>query len=312
MREGGGVMTTPRSPEGEILDIMELDQEIEQLRLGPGGCDDDALALLLDLRDEVDERAAALLGQHDALTESSLVPVASLVSAASRRRLRHRLAVLPASAALVLASTGVAAALSNSPHEPLYPLHRLIFGSGLPSSAANVEQDLAAAQVLLDQAAAEPYASRGSALGQAHVWLSDAQRLLPQAGSQTQTLSIRLTAELALLTKLEKPPSAVGRVPAPTPSEDPGDAATAPSDGGGDGTVESAQPSAGGEAEAPETSVAPAQSQPTPGESSAAAAETADSAESSWAPPSHTTETHHAASGGSETSSTAPSAGADH
>ena len=205
-------MTTPRSPEGEMVDIMDLDREIETLRVGGGGrSSDDGLSLLLELRDDVDQRAATLLGQRD--IASAARPV-SPATTSTRRRRRHRLAVIPVAGALVLASTGAAAALSGSPHAPLYPLHRLIFGAA-PSSDRQLARDLAEAQKLLDQAAAEPYAARAGALSQARVVLVTARSLLPMATARTR-FSLELSAAFSRLAALETPPTTGGISPLPT------------------------------------------------------------------------------------------------
>ncbi len=248
-------MTTPRSPEGEMVDIMELDLEIEELRLGSSRSGDRALSLLLELRDDVDQRVATLLGENHYAQEA----LERLVAApAPRRRRHHRLAVVPIAAALVLASTGAAAALSGSPHAPLYPLHQLIFGA-TTSSDGQISLDLATAQNLLDQAAAKPYASRAGDLAQARILLADARRLLSSAGAHAPRLSIQLAAELARLAQLAKPPATGGTLPSPSPlptPEDDGSSAPPESATSEDSTVEVAP--AGGESEAPEAPEAPA------------------------------------------------------
>jgi hypothetical protein len=277
-------MTTPRTPEGELLDIMELDREIEGLRLGdlqPAEREDGALALLLDFRQEIGERAAAILDSHEHEPDARLLPIAAL---SPRRRRRHRWAVIPAAGALVLASTGAAAALSGAPSAPLYPLHRLIFGHATSSSSAKVIDDLHAAGRLLDQAAAEPYADRAGALSQARVLLSQARLLLPLAGEQAPELSIRVSKEFARLTRLETPPGSSGILPVPAPThaaEAPpedgsnplGTSAGAETDGGtsSEGAGQSVEP-ATGESEAPQTGAAvtnpagsdPAETSPVP------------------------------------------------
>ncbi len=58
-------MTTPRSPQGEMVDIMDLDQEIDALLRGHGAPTDEGLGLLLELRDSVELRAAGLLGDRE-------------------------------------------------------------------------------------------------------------------------------------------------------------------------------------------------------------------------------------------------------
>lgn len=196
-----------------MVDIMDLDREIETLRVGGGGrSSDDGLSLLLELRDDVDQRAATLLGQRD--IASAARPV-SPATTSTRRRRRHRLAVIPVAGALVLASTGAAAALSGSPHAPLYPLHRLIFGAA-PSSDRQLARDLAEAQNLLDQAAAEPYAARAGALSQARVVLVTARSLLPMATARTR-FSLELSAAFSRLAALETPPTTGGISPLPSP-----------------------------------------------------------------------------------------------
>src|SRR4051794_41087522 len=168
-------MTTPRSPEGgEMVDIMDLDQEIDALLRGHGTPDDDGLSLLLELRASVELRAAGLLGDRDDFNRAVVERPASTTA----RRTHHRWAVIPAAAAIVLASTGAAAAFSSSPGAAFYPLHRLIFGPA-PASDRQLERDLAEAQTLLDRAAREPYSARAGALAQARLVLTSAQNLLP-------------------------------------------------------------------------------------------------------------------------------------
>jgi hypothetical protein len=257
-------MTTPRVPEGELLDIMELDRAIEGLRLSdpqPAEPEDGALALLLDFRQEIGERSDAILDSREN-DPDALLPIPTT---SPRPRRRHRWAVIPAAGALVLASTGAAAALSGAPSAPLYPLHRLIFGHATTSSSAKVIDDLRAAGQLLDQAAAEPYANRAGALSQARVLLSQARLLLPLAGTQTSELSMRVSKEFARLARLEAPPGSSGILPTPAPAH----SAEAPTDDGSnqpgsslggetesststEGAGQSVEP-ATGESEAPET-----------------------------------------------------------
>ncbi len=248
-------MTTPRSPEGELLDIMELDREIEALRVGGDPAGDDGLSLLLGLRVEVDRRAAMLLGRHDPVREPQPPCPAS---ASPRRRRRHRLAVIPVAGALVLASTGAAAALSSSPHAPLYPLHQLIFGAA-PNSDQQVGRDLAQAQILLNKAAAEPYAARAGELARARALLVQVRSLLPMATSRTR-FSHQLSAALARLGALERPPVTRETQPLPLPVPTP---PLPEPQVGGEGTAEpepapaeaesSGLAPTGGESEAPET-----------------------------------------------------------
>ncbi len=236
-------MTTPRMPEGEMVDIMDLDREIEALRLSvvhTARPDDDALALLLELRDDVDDRAVALLESHDDEPAGLLVPIP-----ATRPRRRHyRWAVVPAAGALVLASTGVAAALSGSPTAPLYPLHRLIFGNGTSNDPATITADLDAAQKLLNRAAGQRYADRADALSQARTLLVDARRRLPMAGPQGPALSMRLSAELALLKRLETPPIARGTEPTQAPTS--GGASVSPEPESSEGTAGDVEGSSAG------------------------------------------------------------------
>jgi hypothetical protein len=241
-------MTTPRSPEGEMVDIMDLDREIEGLRLGTRVCADRGLSLLAQLRDDIDQRAATLLGEDRYGQVESTRLVEAVVP---RRRRRHRLAVVPIAGALVLASTGAAAALSGSPHAPLYPLHRLIFGT-TASSAGQISRDLATAQLLLNHAAAQPYASRTGDLARARTLLADAQRLLPEAGSDRGQLSIKVSAALARLAQLENPPpAAVTPSPAPRPTPAGAQPPAAPEASSGESDSSGVTP-AGGESETPE------------------------------------------------------------
>jgi hypothetical protein len=260
-----------------MVDIMDLDREIEALRLGKlqAAPQDGALAILLQFREDVDERAVALLESRDDEDPDGLpLPPA----APFRRRGRHhRWVIIPVAGALLVASTGAAAALSGSPSAPLYPLHRLIFGNATSSSAPAIVRDLDAAQTLLDQASAEPYTGRAAALGQARTLLSDAHRLLPLAGSDAPLLSMRLSAELARLRQLEMPPPLGGTLPttppAPGGSESPAAPAAGSSDeasGGGtaeeDAATRTNPPS--GESEGSETGGVPVVGQPVEAEPS--------------------------------------------
>lgn len=254
-------MTTPRSPEGEMVDIMDLDREIEALRCGLGSSADEGLAVLLDLRDEVDLRAADLLGERDVIRQ---LPAKRPPATTTRRR-RHRLAVIPAAAALVLASTGAAAAFSGSPHAPFYPLHRLIFGPA-PGSDRQLGRDLAEAQILLNRAAGQPYSARAGALAQARLVLAQAQSLLPMAKARTQ-FSLELAAALARLRALETPPTTgkLGPLPsapatlAPDPPE-PSEATASPESANGEGESSGLAP---GVAESETASISPAGNEPT-------------------------------------------------
>ncbi len=240
-------------------DIMVLDREIEGLRLGSGRSTDPGLALLLEFRDDVDERAAGLLGRLD--DEQDEWPQPPAAAPAPRRRRHHRLAVVPIAGALVLASTGAAAALSGSPHAPLYELHQLIFGT-TSSSSAQVDRDLTEAQVLEDRAGARPFAGRADDLAQVRILLAEAQSLLPRAGSDRGPLSIRLSVELARLAQLEKPPvtGGTGPSPAPLPTQRDEESPSAPDASNGESEAPGVAPG-GGESEAPE-SVAPAGTAP--------------------------------------------------
>ncbi len=188
--------------------------------------------MLLELRDDVDDRAAALLESHEDEPAGLMVPVPAT---RPHRRRHYRWAVIPAAGALVLASTGVAAALSGSPTAPLYPLHRLIFGNATPNDAATITADLDAAQKLLNRAAGQRYADRADALSQARTLLVDARRRLPMAGTQGPTLSMRLSAELALLKRLETPPVAGGTQPSQAPPS--GGASVSPEPDSSEGTA---------------------------------------------------------------------------
>ena len=123
-----------------------------------------------------------------------------------RRRRHHRLAVVPIAGALVLASTGAAAALSGSPHAPLYdaaPAHlRVHLEQQRPGRSRSRPRRRSwrttpgrartpAAPMTLAQA-------RGSCSPTPNA-------CCPGPARRPRTLSIRLSAELARLTQLEKP-----------------------------------------------------------------------------------------------------------
>jgi hypothetical protein len=217
-------MTFPRCPEeGELVDLMAVDQEIEALRTGVRVSDDPLLRLLIDLRDDVDSRTAALVGERGfdesaaMLDHAGPAPEAWIPAPAAPRRWRHqRLVVVPIAGALVVGSTGAAAALSRSPNAPLYPLHQLIFGSA-PSSDGQITRDLSAAQQLLDLAATQPLQRRAGSLGQARILLFTARTLLPMASSDSvrTRLSHGIDAALARATALATPPAPL---PLPSPS----------------------------------------------------------------------------------------------
>ncbi len=121
--------------------VLQLDDDVEALRTGRSLDADRTLLALQSLRDDVDARVALLVGagalEADRGTEADWPlppPVSATVAteagrqgSAGRRRLR--LAVAPVAAALVIGSTGVAAALSSSPDATFYPLHQFVFGS---------------------------------------------------------------------------------------------------------------------------------------------------------------------------------------
>ena len=185
-------MTFPRTPHDDsgLADVMDTDADIELLRRGGGPSADPTLRMIVDLRDDVDRRTAALLGQMDndrasTLLEAALTEefTAGIQIPATRRNARQRrLAVIPLAGALVLGSTGVAAALSGSPTSTLYPLHQVIFGSAA-SSDGQIARDVADARSLLDRAAGLSLAQRSGPLTQARVILNAAQGLLPSASS---------------------------------------------------------------------------------------------------------------------------------
>lgn len=225
-------MTRPRTPEGgELADVMDLDAEIELLRSGSGRSQDPVLTLIVSLRDDIDSRAALLLGQAE-LVDIGVLPGSASTrerspslrsrdteQAATRRlRRRRRLAVIPAVGILVLGSTGVAAALSGSRQAPLYPLHQLIFGA-VPSLDAQIARDLADAAALLDRAATVRFDQRRAWLTKAGVILSQAQSLLPSVSSST--VRTRFSHEIAAaelrVRQLAQPPAPIAR-PMPSPS----------------------------------------------------------------------------------------------
>ena len=211
----------------DLSAIAQLDETIERLRLGFAGpeetLDEPVLGLLIDLRDDIDDRVGALLGfmgaeEFTAQLEARLTapqptePSGPTAAALVRRTARHRLAVLPVAAALVLGSTGVAAAFSSSPHTPLYPLHTLLFGKA-PGVETQIRRDLTAAETLLDSAAAEPVAHRTPHLTQARSQLSVAQTLLADVRSPATRfqLAATISADLQRATQL-----ALSRPQAPT------------------------------------------------------------------------------------------------
>jgi hypothetical protein len=156
------------------------------------------------LRDDIDRRAATLLGQlgNDeaaTLLGSALTPQRGRPSGlgpvrARRNARRRRLVVIPLAGALVLGSTGVAAALSGSRGETLYPLHRAIFGAAR-SSDGQISRDVAEAGTLLDHAAGLPFGQRGATLIQARLVLVAAQELLPSVSSSD--VRARLSNDIA-------------------------------------------------------------------------------------------------------------------
>jgi hypothetical protein len=202
-------MTLPRTPHDDsgMADVMDTDADIELLRRGGGPSADPTLRMIVDLRDDVDRRTAALLGQLDndqalTLLEAALtreltagIPFPATRPARTRRKARQRrLAVIPLAGALVLGSTGVAAALSGSPSSTLYPLHQVIFGSAA-SSDGQIARDVEDARSLLDRAAGLSLARRSGPLTQARVILNAAQGLLPSASSTN--VRTRLSREIA-------------------------------------------------------------------------------------------------------------------
>ena len=245
-----------------MVDIMELDREIEALRMRYRPiCRRRALACCWNCATTstgAPRPCSANVTSHPAR------PAERSAATSTRRRRHHRLAVIPVAGALVLASTGAAAALSGSPHAPLYPLHRLVFGAA-PSSDRQLGRDLAEAQMLLNRAAAEPYAARAGALSQARLVLAQAQDLLPRATSRTQ-FSLQLSAALARLAALETPPTTGGTLPLPTPlpsllpkPQADSEGTTQPESANSD-TESSGLAPRGGESEAPESAAPPATS----------------------------------------------------
>ena len=141
------------------------------------------------------DRASTLL--EAALTEEFTAGIqnrATRPARTLRNARQRRLAVIPLAGALVLGSTGVAAALSGSPTSTLYPLHQVIFGSAA-SSDGQIARDVADARSLLDRAAGLSLAQRSGPLTQARVILNAAQELLASASSTN--VRTRLSREIA-------------------------------------------------------------------------------------------------------------------
>jgi hypothetical protein len=273
----------PRTPEDGLstTDVLDTDAEIELLRCGAGPSTDPALRMLVVLRDDIDRRAAAVLGRlgNDeavSLLESALSPVPAVDGAselalkARRNARRRRLVVIPLAGALVLGSTGVAAALSGSRGETFYPLHQVIFGSA-PSSDAQIARDVAEAGGLLDDAARMPFGKRGGTLIQAHVVLVAAQELLPAVSSSdararlSNDIAAALLRAAGLAQNPAPAPSAHPITPSATPS--PESSPEEPASGlGSDGPAStSSRPGTGEDAVTPvRTASAPPESQPVP------------------------------------------------
>ena len=189
--------TTDERPEQDDVGAITLvDRAIESLRAGGNGPDDAVFGVLLDLRDDIDTRVGRLLcavsteeASRDldtVLTADNETSEAGALTSLARRtgsRRPHRWMVLPVAGALVLVSTGAAAALSGSGNA-LHPLHTLIFGTN-SSSDDRIGRDLASAQGLLDAAASKPFAQRAALLKQARQQLVLARLLLTDASSPT-------------------------------------------------------------------------------------------------------------------------------
>ncbi len=295
-------MTTSHFPDDSALaEILDLDQDIELLRLGVGSAADPALQILVDLRDDVDRRTAALLGWRDLDDSASLLGDPNdpddpddtslpATTAISPRRWNHRrLAVLPVAGALVLASTGAAAALSSSRQSPLFPLHQLIFGPA-PTSDGQITRDLVAANGLLARADAQPYSSRGLQLNQARFLLLSANGLLPQASSSAARSRFAgqiaaATAHIKRLAAQPAPPApATHRVPPVGVAPSPAAAATAePAETGFDGGAESlSTPASSSEIETESQAPAPAPAERVT--APATESETAPATDPGWAP----------------------------